>query len=285
MKKLLVNLIRSAVVLTALIALFARCESDATELAQFDAMASRNLGATLTADVCDCLTSQYAVETLSGAEADALMYMREEEKLARDVYTALYQKWNVPVFANISDAEQRHMDAVLCLLNKYGLADPAAGNPAGTFTNKSLQALYNKLYAEGAQSVLKAYLVGASIEDLDIADLLDRMKTADNADITAVFGELMKGSRNHLRAFVRNLGQLGADYTPAYISPTAFEEIISTPRETGGAICGICPNQQNAPCKGPGKCQGGNGPGNGTCTGTGPGNGNGPGKGNRNGKN
>lgn len=276
MKKYLLNLISSAVILTGLMTLFVRCESDATELAQFDVMASRNATTVPPTDVCPCLTSQYPLEPLSPAESSALLYMREEEKLARDVYSALDQKWGTPVFGNISGAEQRHMDAVLCLLNKYGLADPVGSNPAGVFTNPDLQALYNTLSATGAQNLLNAYTTGAKIEDLDIADLLKRLDQVDNADISAVFGELMKGSRNHLRAFVRNMDNLGATYTPVYIAPALFAEITGTPRETGGSICGVaCPNPQNPNCNGTGKCDGGKGPGKGNCAGQGPGKGKG----------
>ena len=62
--------------------------------------------------------------TLSEREAHNLAYLREEEKLARDVYTTLYEKWQVPVFRNIPKSEQAHTNAVLALLQKFGVPDP-----------------------------------------------------------------------------------------------------------------------------------------------------------------
>ena len=38
----------------------------------------------------------------AAAEVEALQYMREEEKLARDVYLALYEEWQLPIFQTIA---------------------------------------------------------------------------------------------------------------------------------------------------------------------------------------
>ena len=80
---------------------------------------------------------------LSQAEIDGLMFMREEEKLARDVYLALYEYWNISIFNNIANSESTHMEAVLTLLKKYDLTDPAS-NKRGEFVNSDLQNLYDQ---------------------------------------------------------------------------------------------------------------------------------------------
>ena len=77
---------------------------------------------------------------LTDYEIEALLFMREEEKLARDVYLAMYEVWGTPIFSNIAGSEQAHMDAVAYLLEAYGLEDPVAGNPNGIFENDELQA-------------------------------------------------------------------------------------------------------------------------------------------------
>lgn len=170
---------------------------------------------------------------LSTAEADALVFMREEEKLARDVYRLLDAQWVQKVFANIATSEQQHMDAVALLLARYGLPDPAAGTPAGVFADPSLQAMFDALMAQGRNSLVAALTVGATIEDLDIKDLQVRLAQTDNADVQRVFDELMKGSRNHLRAFVSQLTRLGVTYAPQYITQAEFDAIVGSPRETG----------------------------------------------------
>ena len=172
-------------------------------------------------------------EPLSPAETNGLLLMREEEKLARDVYTTLYQKWGSQVFSNIAGSEQTHTDAVLMLLTKYNIADPVADNPVGVFSNPVLQNLYHQLVAEGNISVLHAYKVGATIEDLDIFDLANAMTVADNQDIDLVYSMLSKGSRNHLRSFYRNILNAGGSYTPQYLTQAKFDAIINSPMETG----------------------------------------------------
>jgi hypothetical protein len=170
--------------------------------------------------------------TVGAEEAKGLLWMREEEKLARDVYLALDDLWNVRVFSNIARAEQAHMDALETLLDQYGLQDPTAGNPEGVFTDPAIQALYDELLARGRTSLVEALKVGATIEDLDIVDLRER--ATDTPDIARVYANLEQGSENHLRAFVTNLERRGATYTPAYLALADFDRIISTPRTRGG---------------------------------------------------
>ena len=173
------------------------------------------------------------MESLSTSELASLTFMREEEKLARDVYITLYNKWGVNIFTNISSSEQTHMDAVLLLLNKYSLTDPVGSNAVAVFNNATLQNLYNQLVAQGNSSVLDAYKVGATIEDLDIFDLKNALLNNDNQDIKLVYDMLTKGSRNHMRSFYKNILNTGGSYTPQYITQAEFDAIINSAMETG----------------------------------------------------
>ena len=172
-------------------------------------------------------------EFLDVAELDALGFMREEEKLARDVYLFLYKLWGSQIFSNIANSEQTHTDVVLRLIQKYDLADPAEGRLQGEFSDPTLQGLYDTLVALGTFSLIDALLVGATIEDLDIYDLHRLMAFVDNQDITVVFENLLKGSRNHMRAFSARLANLNLVYTPVYISQEEYDAIIDSPMEPG----------------------------------------------------
>ncbi len=172
-------------------------------------------------------------QDLSAEEEMGLLKMREEEKLARDVYQVLYKKWNQPVFSNIAQSEQRHMDAVKVLLDKYNMVDPAANLPQGEFTDPELQKLYNSLTAQGQQSLQEALLVGATIEDLDIKDLYDFLEQTDNRDIQIVYQNLLKGSRNHMRAFHSQLLMEGVTYEAQFLTDAQIQDIVSSPRERG----------------------------------------------------
>ena len=108
---------------------------------------------------------------LTQAEFDSLVYMREEEKLARDVYLALYDIWGLPLFQNIANSEQTHTDSVENLLISFNIPDPADDSPMGVFVNEDLQSLYDELTILGGQSLADALKVGAAIEEIDILDL------------------------------------------------------------------------------------------------------------------
>jgi hypothetical protein len=172
-------------------------------------------------------------QEVDAAEREDLVFMREEEKLARDVYRALDDLWGMRVFRNIAGAEQSHMNALLTLLEKYEIPDPVGSNGPGEFSSSQLQTLYDELIAQGSQSLIDALVVGATIEDLDIHDLDTALGRTDNEDIRTVYQNLQKGSRNHLRAFVGLLEDSGVPYEPQYISTDEFEQIMSTPWERG----------------------------------------------------
>ncbi len=164
---------------------------------------------------------------LDEQEVADLLWMREEEKLARDVYLTLADTWNLRIFANISRSEQQHMDSMLNMINTYGLEDPVGDNPQGVFTNSDLQALHDQLMTQGEQSQVDALKVGATIEEVDIVDLERAIADTDNPDVVQAYYGLMCGSENHLRAFVRNLQLLGVTYAPQYLDQARYDAILA----------------------------------------------------------
>jgi hypothetical protein len=167
-------------------------------------------------------------EDLSAEEIAGLLLMREEEKLARDVYITLYSKYAIKVFTNISRSEQTHTDAVKLLLDKYALTDPVQSDVVGVFTNQDLQTLYNQLIETGNISDVEALKVGAAIEEIDILDLLEQLnEVVDNQDLAYVYNNLNDGSENHLRAFVKNLSMRGVTYSPVYLDVETYNAIIN----------------------------------------------------------
>lgn len=180
------------------------------------------------------LSGRAGASSLSDSEADQMTFIREEEKLARDVYLELGERWGTNVFGNISESEQRHMDAIGNLLASYGLPDPIVSDQLGLFTNTDLQALYNELVERGGQSLEDALLVGQFIEEYDILDLQHAIDATTHSDIAAVYENLLCGSRNHLRAFTRQLGYNDLVVEADLMEQTAFEAIIESQNERCG---------------------------------------------------
>ena len=179
------------------------------------------------------LLSNTPAGELSDAEKAGLIQMREEEKLAHDVYVTLYEKWGQNIFNNISKSEQTHTDTVKYILDKYEIEDPVKDTTVGAFTLPQMQKLYDSLVKQGNKSLTDALIVGATIEDLDIDDLNKLLAQTDNEDIKIAYQNLNKGSRNHMRAFIRNLERNGGEYSPQYISEEEYQEIISGKQERG----------------------------------------------------
>ncbi len=141
------------------------------------------------------------VAAATAEEAKQLTFMREEEKMARDLYRRFFAKYNVAIFDRIAKSEQTHFEAVGRLLERYNLADPAADLKDGEFRNADLQALYQQLAAKGDASLADALAVGALVEKTDIADLENSLKVVEKFDIKRVFHNLMAASYSHLEAF------------------------------------------------------------------------------------
>ena len=171
--------------------------------------------------------------TLTQQEKDDLIFLREEEKLARDVYLFSYDKYGKNIFNNIASSEQSHMDKILAILIKYNLPDLSA-TQRGVFNNSTLQTLYNDLTTQADISQLEALKVGATIEDLDISDIDEFIARSNQADVVAMYEILNCGSRNHIRSYTSQLNSGGVSYTPQFISLSDYQAILASPKENCG---------------------------------------------------
>lgn len=171
--------------------------------------------------------------SLSNEEARDLLFMREEEKLARDVYLALADHWRSQTGAyalmrlldNISQSEQQHMERLKTLLIAAGLTDPVdAAETRGRFTDPALAQLYMGLVTRGMSSLSEAYKVGALIEEKDIVDLAAAIQKGQQATVDAVYGNLKCASGNHLRAFTT---PFAGGYTAQVMSQAEVNAILA----------------------------------------------------------
>lgn len=172
-------------------------------------------------DSCD-FTGALTEEEIAG-----LLEMREEEKLAGDVYRALYEVHAHVVFLNISKSEDAHTSAVLHLLNGFGLEDPAS-DVEGEFFDPLFTKLYAELTEQGKASLAEALKVGAFIEEYDIADLERLIEDTENETIQRVYGNLLSASKFHLKAFTNVLKTIGESYTPTVISEEKYQDILNS---------------------------------------------------------
>ena len=223
MKRVKKVLLAFALVMIGTSLLFSSCSKSTTD-DQTSYLKSSQVAIEDESFLQDCICNP--ADTIYPFEIEMLQFMREEEKLAHDVYVTLYGQFNVPVFNNISKSEQIHMDRVLYLLNYYNIPDPALPG-IGEFSNPDLEALYNALVEQGSASLVDALTVGATIEDLDISDLNQHIGETENEAIQLIFGHLRCGSTNHLKAFTNLLNFHNAPYTPQYISQEEFDEILN----------------------------------------------------------
>ena len=175
--------------------------------------------------------SEVSSDELSTTEIEYLAFMREEEKLARDVYLTSFEKWGLPIFENIAASEQSHTDAVANIINQYRLIDPVVDDTVGVFVNQELIELYADLLAFGDDSSMAALKVGALIEEVDMEDIQHAIDATDNQDIVELYNTLMCGSRNHLRAYVGQIEDQGEIYIAQVLTQDEVDAIVDSPME------------------------------------------------------
>ena len=177
----------------------------------------------------EAITTTNKTLPLSLEEEATLLAMRVEEKLAHDVYVTLYDLWNMPIFLNISQSESRHTASIAKLLSAYNIPDPVDDSQIGVFEDPEIQKLYSDLIAQGSGSLADAYVVGATIEEMDIIDLEEALAETDNADLERVYSNLKNGSIHHLSAFSRAIeNQTGTDYIPRLMTTEEYNQLTSS---------------------------------------------------------
>jgi len=204
------RILRFAITLNIITSLFMGCENNGTETPLNDQQST----------------------AIPLKDQEALLFMLEEEKLARDTYIYLDELWSVNQFSNIQISEQSHLDAVAKLLDGFGIEHTIL--PEGEFMNQEIQDLYDTFIEDGALNLTEALYVGATIEDLDIVDLEDYINATSHATIISVYERLQCGSRNHLRSFVSALENAGGTYIPQFLTIDAYELIKNAANEQCG---------------------------------------------------
>ncbi len=178
-------------------------------------------------DYCLLTAEQIPFRELDTLESESLLFMHEEEKLARDVYLALFDLYGTRVFSNISGSEQQHMDTLKAFVDAWRLDDPILAE-TGEFSHPDLQVLYDELVAKGSVSALEAFKVGALIEEIDIDDLQNAIEETQSLELKQAYQNLQAASFNHLRAFAKQIINLEGSYTAQHLSSELVDSILST---------------------------------------------------------
>jgi hypothetical protein len=175
----------------------------------------------------------FAMGQLSEPEMEAILYLREVEKLARDVLLTFGEQQGAEVFRRVAQSEETHTAAIKALIDRYNLWDPSSVTWDGYYANEELLALYRQLVRQGESSRADALRVGATIQEISILDLREYLAESDDEDAQMVYQNLLRASRNHLRVFYALLLEQGETYNRTYLSENLFDTIVSTPPEPG----------------------------------------------------
>lgn len=179
-------------------------------------------------------TSCTKAQKISSAEKDNLVFMIEEEKMARDVYRQLYLQTNIQAFQNIAYAEQRHMDRIAGLLESTNIENPVTNMQEGKFKNTAIRDLYQKLIDQASVSEIEALKTAAWVEEKDIQDLRKAIDASINKQNIQTYQRLEQASQKHLNAFVGHLQQRGVVYQAQVLTDEEVETILNTDQRGNG---------------------------------------------------
>ncbi|MDD3034385.1 MAG: DUF2202 domain-containing protein [Bacteroidales bacterium] len=168
---------------------------------------------------------------LTASEIEYIYAVREDEKLAGDLYSAFFEMYKIKTFENIAKAEINHMKATERLLEYYGITYPVAGDK-GKFENPVRQALYDSLLQKGS-TALEAFKVMAQYEEYNIVQYKADLAVITNENLKIVIENLEKGSENHFKATIRQITALGGTYSAQVMTQEEYSAIIATGFEQG----------------------------------------------------
>jgi hypothetical protein len=170
------------------------------------------------------MASASLLGSLTPMEKDGLIFIWEEEKAARDIYSSLYEKNNQTIFLDLTRSEESHMDQAKAVIEKYDLSLPR--DVRGAFGNQTLQNIHDRLLAEGLESDEQALKAAAEFEEISIMDLEAELAAAENEDVRTMYQGLLAGSRKHLRSYIADLKEQGTEYKPRHLERSEFEETV-----------------------------------------------------------
>jgi hypothetical protein len=161
-------------------------------------------------------------------EKDELIKLKDGEKFAKDVYMEFYNKFRLPLFYDISKVEKWHMHLITILLYKYDVFDPVneIGSQIGKYYSNRLMKLFKKISTEGLKSVKNALTLSANMEEEDIKELDEILKTDKNEDIKLLALNLKRYEMGHLKDFVTELKKRGYNYKPIYLSQKELNNLL-----------------------------------------------------------
>jgi len=168
---------------------------------------------------------------LTANEIEFAYAVREDEKVARDLYFAFFEKYKLKAFENISKAESNHIRAVELLLSYYEIDYPEIGE-YGKFADPTRQQMYDSLLIKG-ETALEAFKVMAQLEEENIVSFGEVLEDIENDNIAIVIENLLKASENHFKAAIRQITALGGEYTAQYMSQEQYSAIIAKGFEQG----------------------------------------------------
>jgi hypothetical protein len=176
----------------------------------FSKLAAAGIGTALAGSSLKAKGGKQSTE-MSEEQKDTLFYIFQEEKVARDVYITLGEKYqDESTFALIQLSEQNHIESAQKLCEKYGVDTSYVNlDMVGYFELPVLQELYDTCVAQGRQSLLDALRVGELIEITDIEDL-ENAAEGMPADVVRTYENLKEGSLNHLEAFRTSIARATA---------------------------------------------------------------------------
>lgn len=173
-----------------------------------------------------------ATSPLTADETEFLYAIREDEKIAHDVYAAFSALYPAAkTISKIMTAESSHISAAEAVLDYYEIEYPPLSD-TGIFEDADRQALYNDLITKGT-TLIKAYGTMALMEEETVYAYKSIQNQLTNSNLSLLLSQLIKASSNHLRATVRQVVKLGGSYSPAYLSDEEYQTIINMAFENG----------------------------------------------------
>jgi hypothetical protein len=175
---------------------------------------------------------------------DKLWYQLELEKVAMDYYDAMYEKWEMVAFRNLSRSERRHMECMELVIIEIGDEKMIELQGVGKFKHSDLQRLYDDVMKLGMESLIKAFIASANLEEKNIKDVMELITLTENEEVRLSLNNLLETSKCHLNVMVCQLKNHDVGYKPVLLTISEYIDCLETTPGDINAKLSDCPEEE-----------------------------------------
>jgi hypothetical protein len=169
---------------------------------------------------------------LTDEEKIGLVYSLEEAKMSYELAEVFSGLYPVSSIKDVGQSEEGFIRKIRDLIRDNDGRDTYGLIPKGLFNIQDCQNRYNQYVQQGKNGVVASLFVMATVEELVIEQMENRLAQTSNERLFALYTQRMDRAKNGLRNLVLDLGKLHVKYEPQILPTAQYQLIVPVENKT-----------------------------------------------------